>query len=187
MSASLKRAFGLWVAAQVPGLHVHSDDLANKKKSYPSCTVTELTHSLTWIGCGRRDIVTRDEETGYVSTSGKLARDERVYRLTVNAASTPQGNGQEEVDSILEQLDQLVMETGMAWAPLQIVDTETDPAETFFIDRMISEGRQSVPPDVTGEPFLFRGALTVKLARTIALEKPVDGVIEQIHLQENGG
>ena len=187
MSGVLKRAFGLWVAAQVPGLHIHADGLANRKNSYPACTVAELVYSLTQYGCGRRDFTARGQETGFVATSGKMVRAESTYRLTVKAPSGPQGNGQELVDAILEQLGRTVTEAGLAWGPLQLEDSETDPAEIFTVDRLSMEGRQSVPPDVTGEPFLFRGALTVKLARSIPLEMPVEGVIEQIHVQELGG
>ena len=187
MSGSLKRAFGLWVASQVPGLNVHADDLANAQHAYPSCTVTELAYSLTQYGCGRRDFTTRDEETGHAATSGKMVRAETTYRLTVKTPSGPQGNGQEVVDAILEQLGLAVTEAGMAWNPLQLEDSETDPVELFTVDRISTEGRQSVPPDVSGEPFLFRGALTVKLARTIPLEKPVEGVMEHIHVQVLGG
>ena len=187
MSGSLKRAFGLWVATQVPGLHVYADDLANAEHSYPACTVTELAYSLSQFGCGRRDFTTRDEETGHVASSGKMIRTETTYRLTVKAPSGPEGAGQEAVDAILEQLGKAVAEAGMAWEPLQIEDSEAEPAEVFTVDRIAMEGRQSVPPDVSGEPFLFRGALTVKLARTIPLEKPVEGVMEKIHVQVLGG
>jgi hypothetical protein len=187
VSGSLKRAFGLWVASQVPGLHVHADDLANAKHSYPACTVTELSYSLSKMGCGRRDFTTRDEETGHVVSSGKMVRAETAYRLTVKAPSGPQGNGQEVVDAILEQFGRVVAEAGMSWEPLQLEDSEADPLAVFTTDRISMEGRQSVPPDVTSEPFLFRGALTIKLARTIPLEKPVDGVMQKIHVQVLGG
>jgi hypothetical protein len=183
------RAFGLWVADQVPGLAVHSDDLANNKsRDYPVCTVTEITHTLTWMGTGRRDTVTRNDETGYVENSGKLAREERVFRLLVKAPnSKDDGSGQAKVDAILTQLERLIKQTGMDWTRVELHDTEVDPVESFFIDRMMPEGRAAVPPDVSGEPFLFRGSLSVRLARTIVLEKPVEGVIERIHLEENGG
>lgn len=187
MSGSLKRAFGLWVAAQVPGLHVHADDLANAQHSYPACTVTELAYSLTQYGCGRRDFTVRDDETGFVAASGKMVRAETTYRLTLSAPSGPQGHGQEVVDAILEELGNAVVEAGMAWGPLQLEDSEADPVELFTIDRIALEGRQSVPPDISGEPFLFRGALTVRLARSIPLTMPVEGVMEHIHLQELGG
>ena len=187
MSGSIKRAFGLWVASQVPGLHVHADDLANAKHSYPACTVTELSYSLSKMGCGRRDFTTRDEETGHVASSGKMVRAETTYRLTLKAPSGLQGNGQEVVDAILEQLGRVVAEAGMSWEPLQLKDSEPDPPAVFTLDRISMEGRQSVPPDVTGEPFLFRGTLTVKLARSIPLEKPVEGVMEHIHVQVLGG
>jgi len=175
------------VAAQVPGLYVHADDLANAQHQYPACTVTEVAHFLTPIGCGRRDFVTHDDETGYVASSGKMVRAQTSYRLLVKAPSGPQGNGQEVVDSILEQFGNVVVGVGMSWVPLIIEDSEADPPEEFKVDRITVEGRQSVPPDVTGEPFLFRGALTVKLVRTVPLEKPVEGVMEKIHVQVLGG
>lgn len=189
MSASVKRAFGLWIASQVPGLKVRADEIANRrKKSYPVCTLTELTHSLTWLGTGRRDLVTRNEETGFVETSGKLAREERVFRLLVKAPDTKaDGSGQSKVDAILNQLERLIKQTSMTWEQVQIEDTEAETPEIFYIDRMMPEGQAAVAPDVSGEPFLYRGALSVRIARTIALEKPVDGVIERIHLEENGG
>ena len=187
MSGSLKRAFGLWVAAQVPGLQVHADDLANASHAYPACTVNELAYSLTQFGCGRRDFTVRDDKTGFVASSGKMVRAETTYRLTLSAPSGPQGHGQEVVDGILEQLGNAVTEAGMTWGPLQIEDSEANPTEMFTIDRIGVEGRQAVPPDVSGEPFLYRGALTVRLARTIPLTMPVEGVIEHIHLQESGG
>lgn len=187
MSGSLKRAFGLWVASQVPGLHVHADDLANEDHSHPSCTVTELSYSLSRMGCGRRDFTIRDEETGYVASSGKLVRAETTYRLTLKAPSGTEGRGQEIVDAILDQLGRVIVEAGMSWEPLQLEDSGSDPVESFTLDRVSMEGRQSVAPDVSGEPFLFRGALTVKLGRTIPLEKPVEGVMEHIHVQEFGG
>ena len=187
MSGSLKRAFGLWVAAQVPGLHVHADDLANATHSYPDCIVTELTYSLTQHGCGRRDFTVRASDTGFVEASGKMLRAETTFRLTLRAPSGPQGNGQEIVDAILERLGEAVSETSMAWSPLVLEDDEADPPEVFRLDRIALEGRQALPPDVSGEPFLFRGALTVRLARTVAQALPIEGVIEHIHLQEHGG
>ena len=52
------------------------------------------------------------------------------------------------------------------------------------LDRMTFESTQPVPPDTTGEPFLFRGALTLRLSRTIPLEEPVEHVFEHIHVEE---
>ena len=186
MSGSLKRAFGLWVAAQVPGLHVHADGLANVSSAYPACTVTELAHSLTRYGCGRRDFTERDPDSGDVVASGKLVRAETTYRLTLQAPSGPHGNGQEIVDAVLERLGEAVDEANLAWSPLVLEDTETDPPEVFRLDRIAIEGWLALPPDVSGEPFLYRGSFSVRLARTVALTLPVEGIIEHIHLQEHG-
>jgi len=45
-------------------------------------------------------------------------------------------------------------------------------------------GRQSIAPDITGEPFLYRGAVTLSARRMLPVEQPVEHVIERIHLNE---
>jgi len=186
MSGSLKRAFGLWVASKVSGLHVYADDLANVAHKFPACSVTELAHSTSKFGCGRRDFEARAEDTGHVSLFGKMLRDDTTFRLTIKIPSGPNGSGQERVESMIEQLGLDVTEAGMLWVALDMVDTATTPNTTFPIDHISVEGRQSLSPDVSSEPFLFQGALTVKISRTLALAKPVENVIERIHLDSGG-
>jgi len=186
MSGSLKRAFGLWVASKVSGLHVYANDLANVVQKFPACSVTELAHSTEKFGCGRRDFEDRDTETGHVSAFGKMLRADTTFRLIVKIPSGPNGSGQESVDSIIEQLGLDVTEAGMLWAALDMVDTATTPNTTFPIDHISVEGRQSLSPDVSSEPFLFQGALTIKITRTLALAKSVENVIERIHLDSGG-
>ena len=182
MSGSLKRAFGLWVASQAPGLHVYADHLANAKHSYPSCTVTELRYSLSRIGCGQRDYTVRAPDTGFVTASGKMIHAETTYRLTISAPSDKQHRGQELVDELLDRLMDAVMKTRLDREPLVLLDTEVDPPTPFKLDRMTFENTQQIPPDTTGEPFLFRGALTLRVSRTIPLEEPVEHVFEHIHV-----
>ena len=187
MSGSIKRAFGLWVASQAPGLHVYADHLANAKHSYPSCTVTELRYSLSRFGCGQRDYTVRAPDTGFVTASGKMIHADTTYRLTISAPSDEQHPGSEIVDEFLERLTDAVMRTGLDREPLVLLDTEVDPPTPFKLDRMTFENTQPVPPDTSGEPFLYRGALTLRISRTIPLEEPVECVMEKIHVQELGG
>jgi len=183
VSGALKRAFGLWVAAQAPGLHVYANHLANAKHSYPSCTVTELRYSLSRVGCGQRDYTVRAPDTGFVTASGKMVLAETTDRLTISAPSTKVRGGQESVDEILDRLTDAVMKTWLDREPLVLLDTETDPPTPFKLDRMTFENTQPVPPDTSGEPFLYRGALTLRVSRTIPLEEPVEHVFEHIHVE----
>jgi len=177
----------MWVASQVAGLHVCADDLANAEHRYPVCTVTELRYSLSRVGCGKRDFQVRDEDTGWVIESGKLLRAETTYRLTVKAPSGEHGNGQEQVDAVLDQLAEAVMAVGLERGQFVLEDTGTDPATPFPVERIAVDGRQAVPADVSGEPFLYRGALTVSLTRLVPLAKPVEHVMERIHVEAEGG
>jgi len=183
MNGSLKRALGLWAASQVEGLHVYADDLANAKHRYPCCTVSELTHGVGPLGCGKKDFTVRDSETGFVAISGKMHQAEENFRLTVSSPSEAQRHGQEIVDGILETLESAVLLTGLSSAPLVLVDSEATPPEPFKVEGFHAAGRQAIPPDATGEPFLYRGALTMRITRNVPVEEPVEHVIERIHVQ----
>ena len=184
MSGSLKRALGLWVAGQVEGLHVYSDDLANTKHRYPSCTITELSHDTEAIGCGKKDYTVRDDDTGFVKSSGKMHQGETVFRLTGSAPSDEQQNGQEIVDGLLETIESSVLLTRLSSSKLMLVDTEASPHEEYPVDKLTIVSRQAIPPDISGEPFLYRGAISLKATRAVPVDKPVEHVMEHIHLQE---
>jgi hypothetical protein len=186
MSASLKRALGKWVAAQVPGLHVHADDLANAKYRYPCCTVSEVLRSTTPVGCGKKDFTVRDSSSGWVSASGRMHREETTYRLVVSAPAGQDGPGQETVDALLDQVEKAVLATQSDPAPVVLTDTEVDPAGTFPLEALRLAGRQPVPPDTAGEPFLYRGALSIRAIRLVPVERAVDHVMEHIHVEDEG-
>jgi len=183
MNGSLKRALALWAASQVEGLHIYADDLANVKRRYPCCTVIELSHGVEPLGCGKKDYIVRDAETGFVAVSGKMHQAEENFRLTVSSPSEKQRHGQEIVDGILESLESAALLTGLSSAPLVLVDSEASPPLSFPIEKLAPAGRQAIPPDATGEPFLYRGALTLRLTRSVPVEEPVEHVIERIHVQ----
>lgn len=183
MSGSLKRALALWAASQVEGLHVYADDLANVKHRYPCCTLTELTHGVNPLGCGKKDFTVRDNETGFVASSGRMHAAEEIFRLTVSSPSEAERHGQEIVDGILEALESAILLTGLSSAAMLLVDSEADPPVSFRLESLKPAGRQAIAPDITGEPFLYRGALTVRLTRSIPVEQPVEHVIERIHFQ----
>ena len=184
MTASLKRAVGYWAASQVEGLHAYADDLANDKHRYPSVVVTELTHDTKSMGCGKTEYVVRDTESGFVSRTGKMGVVETNYRLTITAPSDRENNGQEIVDGIIEELESAALLTWLSARALEVSDPEGDPSEIFKLDSLKPIGRQSIPPDITGEPFLYRTALTLSVRRYKPIERPVENVIEHIHLNE---
>jgi len=183
MSGSLKRALGLWVASQVEGLHVYADDLANANHRYPCCAVTELTHAIETLGCGKKDYTVRNPANGFATKSGKMHKAVETFRLTVSAPSDAQRPGQEIVDGILEIIETAALLTGLSYEPLALVDSEAVPPELFKVDGFHAAGRQAVPPDVTGEPFIFRGALTVRLIRSVPVEERIEHLIERIHIE----
>jgi hypothetical protein len=88
MSGSLKRALGLWVASKAPGLHVYSDDLANQAYLYPSCTVAEIDHAVTPLGCGKKDYKVRDPETHFVTAVGRIHQAGTSFRLTFRSPNS---------------------------------------------------------------------------------------------------
>jgi len=186
MSASLKRALGLWVGAQVPGLHVHSDDLANTKYRYPACTVAEVLRSQSPVGCGKKDFTVRHPDTGWVTASGRMHREETTYRLVVNAPAGSQQPGQETVDDLIDRVEKAVLATQSDPAPVVLTDTEVDPAGAFPLEALRLAGRQPVPADISGEPFLYRGALSLRVIRLVPVERAVDHVMEHIHVEDEG-
>jgi hypothetical protein len=184
MTASLKRAIGHWATSQVEDLHAFADDLANRNHRYPQLVVTQLSHDTQALGCGRTEYVVRDPKSGVVSKTGKLGVKAVSYRLTVTAPSDRHRNGQEIVDGILEAIESAALLTWLSAGPLTLTDPDVDPSAVFKLDSLKPIGRQSIPPDITGEPFLYRAALTLSIRRYVPVERPVEHVIERIHLNE---
>jgi hypothetical protein len=176
----------MWVAAQVPGLHVHADDLANTKYRYPTCTVAEVLRSLSPVGCGKKDFTVRDSNSGWVTASGRMHREETTFRLTVSAPGGSQQPGQGTVDDLLDQVEKAVLATQSDPAPVVLTDSEADPVGTFPLEALRLAGRQPVPSDTTGEPFLYRGALSLRVIRLVPLERAVEHVMEHIHVEDEG-
>ena len=183
MSGSLKRALALWAASQVEGLHVYADDLANVKHRYPCCTVIELTHGVEPLGCGKKDYTVRNADTGFVAVSGKMHKAEENFRLTVSSPSEAHRHGQEIVDGILESIESVALLTSLSAGPLELTDAEADSPASFRLASLKPIGRQSIAPDITGEPFLYRGSLTLSARRMLPVEQAVEHVIERIHVQ----
>ena len=185
MSGSLKRALSLWAASKVAGLHVYADDIANVKHQFPSCTVIEVSRDVGPTGCGRSDYKVRDGSSGNVAAIGRVHREVTVYRLTISAPSDTQRNGQEVVDGILGIIEKAVLQAAMSNASLVLSDTETTPEESFAVESIRLQGRQSIPPDISGEPVVYRGAMSLEVTRLVPLERPVENVIERIHVVED--
>jgi hypothetical protein len=183
MSGSLKRALGLWVASQVDGLHVIADELANRQRRYPACTVTETSHDVRPLGCGKKDHTTRDTETGHVDTTGRLHTENTSFRLLVSAPSNREQAGEEIVAGVVATIEQAVLAASLEGEPLILTDTETDTVESFELDGLTITGRQPVPVDISGEPFIHRGALSLRTTRTVPVATPAEAVIERIHVE----
>ena len=183
MTASLTRALGLWVAGSVPGLTVVADDLANRDRRYPVGTLTEIARELKPLGCGRKDFATRAPETGYVDQAGRLHLEDTRFRVTVSAPSDRERAGQEIVDGVLAALERAVLTATLEGEPLVLTDSEAEPLETFELDSLRTVGRVPVPVDITSEPFVYRGALSLRVTRTVPVAAPVEAVIERIHVE----
>jgi hypothetical protein len=183
MNGSLKRALGLWVAAQVDGLHVVADDLANRQRRYPACAITETAHDVHPLGCGKKDHTTRDMETGYVDTAGRLHTEKTGFRLLVSAPSDRERAGEEVVAGVVATIKHAVLEANLASEPLILTDSEADPPEAFELDSLTLTGRQPVPVDISGEPFIHRSALSLRVTRTVPVAAPVEHVFERIHVE----
>ena len=183
MNGSLTRALGLWVAAQVDGLHVVADDLANRGKHYPACAVTETGHDVQPLGCGKKDFTTRDPETHWVETAGRMHIAETAYRLVISAPSDRTHAGQEIVDGLLSTIENAVLALRLADAPLVLTDTEATPPEAYPVESLQLAGRQPVPVDITGEPFVYRAALGLRVRRLVPVTTPVEHVIQRIHVE----
>jgi hypothetical protein len=183
MTGSLTRALGLWVAAQVNGLHVVADDLANRDRHYPACTVTETGHDVQPLGCGKKDFTTRDADTGWVETAGRMHVEETAFRLVISAPSDRTRAGQEIVDGIAAAIENAVLALRIADAPLVLTDTEATPPDSYRVDSLQLAGRQPVPVDISGEPFVYRAALGLRLRRSVPVAATVENVIERIHVE----
>jgi len=185
MSGSLKRALGLWVASKAPGLHVYSDDLANQTYLYPSCTVAEIDHAVTPLGCGKKDYKVRDPETHFVTAVGRVHQAGTSFRLTFRSPHSTTEAGQEIVDELLATIELAALTTLSDPDPIVLTDSVATPAVVFSLEVMKPAGRAEVPADVTGEPFLFGSALTLRLVRLFSIERSVEHVIETIIVEDD--
>ena len=183
MSGSLRRALGLWTAGQVDGLRIVSDELANKACRYPEGSLSEISIALKPLGCGRRDIKTRDSGTGHVDTTGKAYLETTTYRLVVSAPADREHAGQEIVDAVVATIERALLTANLNREPLVLTDTEADPPEAFELDSLKLVGRQPVPVDISGEPFVHRCALSLRVTRTVPIALPVEHVFERIHVE----
>ena len=183
MSGSLQRALGLWMASQVAGLNVYADDRANTKHRYPACKVTELSSSQSRIGCSKRDFVCKDDKTGHVVKTGKMMVHQHSFRLVVSSPSSREENGQEIADGIAGRIEDAVVEASLSFDPIVLVDTEVESPASFKLDRMIVEDKQQIAADISGEPFLYRCALRLRVVMTVPMETPFEGIMKRIHVE----
>ena len=183
---SLRRALGCWIGGLIDGLHVYSDDLANGEHKYPCCVVEELDRRVAPLGCGLKDHVTRAPAgVAAVTRAGRTFVEKSSFRVTFTAPSTAASHGQELVDYLVDHLgNEILLQKLGGDYPMVLVDQEVSPVAAFPLESLIELGRQAIPPDITGEPFLYRHAITIQLTRHLAVQKDVTTVIVNIHFHE---
>ena len=165
MSGSLLRALGCKVVELSPGLHVFRSPLANRRRRYPACYLDVVENLFYPGGCGKRQVQEHDPDTGWAVKSGNIFRHEMSVRLTLASPDTPDAPGQDIADALADRLNRDIAALPLQGAELTLVDSGVDPAESFPLDWLKAADRAEIPADTSGEPFIHRAALTIKLAR----------------------
>jgi len=184
MSGDLKIALALWIAEQLPGLHVFGTRAANQQGHYPECLVTFLNEDSQILGLPRN--TDKTYEDGKVTEKGKLFKEESYFRLTFGAPDDTAAGlaGLTRVDALRSQLKEIIQVLQLQPGSLTLTDSEADPAVEFPIKTIEISGQQNVPPKTNQEPFIYHCALSVRLVRHVRRTRLVDHTIETIHTEE---
>lgn len=179
----LKRAIAGLITAAIPELFAFGDELANRQKRYPELLIVEIDSERRPFGAGREAHVVRSPE-GTLTARGRMVAEHIDLRLTLSAPGDSERNGSEIVAdlarSVTAALEALIHER-----PRRVV---TDPVtgEDQHVVGLRILGTQDLPPDFGGEPFLYRKAITIRVRRQEAQERPVEHTIDRIDIT-NGG
>ena len=120
-----------------------------------------------------------------VQKSGRIYVERSSFRLTFTAPSNAATHGQELVDYLVEHVgNEMLLLKLVSDEPIVLLDQEVSPVAAFPLESLVELGRQAIPPDITGEPFLYRHAITVQLTRHLTVQKDVTTVIVNIHFHE---
>ena len=182
-AAHLKRAIAGMIQAVIPELNAFGDELANREKRYPELVIVEIDSDRKPFGCGGEAHVVRTPE-GVLAARGRLVEESADFRLTLSAPNDREHSGAEIVASLTRRIGELIDEIVHERPLRHVVDPVTGEDQRVIGLRTL--GTNDLPPDFTGEPFLFRKAITIRVRFQQAYERPVEHRIDRIDVT-NGG
>jgi hypothetical protein len=185
MSKVMKRALGIWIESKI-GCPVVAgwQAKATTPPTYPFAILVDLGYSNEPLGCGKRDHVTRNAVTDFVETSGRFFRATADYRLQVYAIGTSSSSGRAVADAKLDLLEAAIMDLQAQRTPITMTDSEASPAVTLSLEAISMTGRSTPPDDTSGVPVVYSSAQTIRMIRLLRSAQNVEGVIQQIHMNE---
>ena len=157
-----------------------ADEVANKDHMYPWIEVAEIDRDKGLLGCGPEDYVETDQTSGN-KTSVKILVDATSIRFTVHAASTAEKNGGEIVGQLLDGVERLLESIKRGKEAVTVVDPVT--GEDQHVTGLSFVGRNPLPVDTGGEPFVYRGAVTYRFTHREYRRRDVDHTIERVELR----
>ena len=185
MSRTMKRALGIWIESKI-GCPVVAgwQAKATNPPTYPLAILVDLAYTNEPLGCGKRDHTTRNAGTDFVETSGRFFRATADYRLQVYAVGTTTATGRAIVDAKLDLLEAAIMALQTQRTPITMTDSEASPAVTISVESLSLAGRSTPPDDTSGVPVVYSSAQTIRMIRLLRSTQNVEGVIQQIHMNE---
>jgi len=184
---NVKRALALWIHEKAPTLSVYPDGLKNQSYLYPVGFLQDMPHVSEPLGCGKRVLTKRATGTQWVERVGSLHRRTFTFRLVLNAPDTSAETGQSIVDSLAEVLKQATLALSDDSGHTVLVDTEASPVEEIHLQTMVIESSDYVAVDTTGEPFLYRRALTFRLTCLETVDRAAEAVIQHVTMEDGNG
>lgn len=179
----LKRALAGMIQAAIPELNAFGDELANREKRYPELVILEIDSERKPFGCGGEAHVVRTPE-GVLAARGRLVEESVDLRLTLSAPNDRELSGAEIVAGLTRRIGNMIDEIVHERPLRRVVDPVT--GEDPCVTGLRTLGTNDLPPDFTGEPFLFKKAITIRVRYQQAYERPVEHRIERIDVT-NGG
>lgn len=188
MSGSFKRALGAWLqSASGIAVVARAPITQGQHPAYPFATVAELAGDTEPLGCGPKDYVTRNSETGWVEKSGRHFVTTEDYRFQVFAADTTSKSGQQTIDDAMTALEEAAMALRAQRTPKTLTDAGVTPSESFVVEVLTVGNRRNQEAVASALPVLYSGTATVHVVRYRQAERAVDGVIQNIDVHEDEG
>lgn len=179
----LKRAIAGMIQAVIPDLHAFGDELANREKRYPELIVLEIDSDRRPFGCGGETHVVRST-AGTLEARGRLVEESADLRLTISSPGTREVSGAEHVAALARRIEGLFDAIVHEQPIRKVIDPVTGADQQVTGIRTL--GTNDVPPDFSGEPFLYRKAITIRVRYQQVYERPVEHRIDRIDVT-NGG